>query len=568
MTSKRGLTCLLFGAALLPFCSMAQQPVAGLSTSQTQIMNARYIVLNDMHLVEFGPSKWFLGNPTYPYAEVKRTETELFLMPVGNRPATTPLVVDFAARLVYADFEKTKRWTSLVAAYPTSGYSVGRVDLSLQSRQDGGSARVSLDVNGASNKGWSLTSYKRDGSVMDTGPLPETGIARGIDVLSFTQGKDTITINPVSGTCRLNGWNCSVTGIAPVSGKEVGHIKYGKLTSDNTWVGLNGITQVSTSKWREETATGSVEWTEKARTPAYVDLQRSGNADATRFYMNIGGELQGAGASSDLRVAHVQRQWPGQLGTVFQQVAPGVSPGFQIQNKTDYPVLVTLEQIGCLYYGIVKPGEVFQRNTGAVWFTIKASMAPDLKEPTVESCIRKPAMYAATIAIAGASAGTLAVPAMIATAAGQGAAIATQQYVLANNGTATGAMGARVGVSTLMQGPLVVGLVFASGGSVPTAIASVVGSFWPNMAMSGAAVGATELYTRYTQLSDINSITGQLTQEASVTGAYAGYPWPWTMADRVMPRYEITGGPRIKTLADGSTILLTQERPLSIAKVN
>jgi hypothetical protein len=40
------------------------------------------------------------------------------------------------------------------------------------------------------------------------------------------------------------------------------------------------------------------------------------------------------------------------------------------------------------------------------------------------------------------------------------------------------------------------------------------------------------------------------------------------MADRVMPRYDITGGPRIKTTPNGSTIVLGQEKPLTISRVN
>lgn len=580
----RLVRALLLYAAWLPFCSIAQQPVAGVSVSQTQIMNARYIVLEgDRHLVEYGPSRWFLssnsGNLLSPstntYTEAKRTETELFLMPGGDRPGSVPLVVDFAARKTFMEFEKINAWAAPVAIYPTSGYSVGRVDFVWHG------LHVTLDVNGPSNKGWVLTSYKHDGKVSHRSTLPESAITRSIDNIKLHMGTDLLTVNPVVGTCTMTHMTCTVRAIAPISGNEVGHLKYGKLTKDNAWVGLQSLTQVSATKWREEFAFAnrSVEWTEMARTPNYIDLRRAGSSDRiARFYMNIGSQVGNTdGQGSEFRVAHVQRQWPGQIGTPFQPVQPGMSPGFQIQNKTDYPVLVTLEQVGCLYYGIVQPGQVFQRDTGAVWFTIKASMAPDLKEPTVESCIRKPAMYAATIVVAGAAAagtgGTataLVVPAMLATAAGQGAAIATEQYVRSQGGSATDGKGARMGVATLMSGATAVGLAFYSGGSLPVAAAlwPTVQAMLPTAALGTAAVGAAELHTRLTQQSDIDSIRGQLTQEASVTGAYAGYPWPWKKADRVMPRYDITGGPRIKTLADGSTILLTQERPLSIAKVN
>ena len=71
-----------------------------------------------------------------------------------------------------------------------------------------------------------------------------------------------------------------------------------------------------------------------------------------------------------------------------------------------------------------------------------------------------------------------------------------------------------------------------------------------------------------TAQSDVDGFDGQLTQQTSVTGAYAGYPWPWKMADRVMPRYNITGGPRIRTMADGTTVMLKQDSPLTITKVN
>lgn len=56
------------------------------------------------------------------------------------------------------------------------------------------------------------------------------------------------------------------------------------------------------------------------------------------------------------------------------------APGFLIRNETDFELDVSLEQIGPLYYGIVKPGDYFFRKTGAVWFTIAASTNIDGKE--------------------------------------------------------------------------------------------------------------------------------------------------------------------------------------------
>jgi hypothetical protein len=43
-----------------------------------------------------------------------------------------------------------------------------------------------------------------------------------------------------------------------------------------------------------------------------------------------------------------------------------------IKNDTDFPLLISLEQVTPLYWEVVQPGETFFRKTGAVHFTIKA----------------------------------------------------------------------------------------------------------------------------------------------------------------------------------------------------
>jgi hypothetical protein len=68
--------------------------------------------------------------------------------------------------------------------------------------------------------------------------------------------------------------------------------------------------------------------------------------------------------------------------------------------------------------------------------------------------------------------------------------------------------------------------------------------------------------------SDIDTITSQMTQRAVVAGAYAGKAWPFPMDQRVMPRYDIVGGPRIKVLKDGTKVILKQTQPLSLLRVN
>lgn len=53
------------------------------------------------------------------------------------------------------------------------------------------------------------------------------------------------------------------------------------------------------------------------------------------------------------------------------------SPGFKIWNNTIWPLSIALSQVGCLYYDTIKPGQFFERNTGAVWFTIQANISKD-----------------------------------------------------------------------------------------------------------------------------------------------------------------------------------------------
>ena len=54
---------------------------------------------------------------------------------------------------------------------------------------------------------------------------------------------------------------------------------------------------------------------------------------------------------------------------------------------------------------------------------------------------------------------------------------------------------------------------------------------------------------------DMTTLQSWFDKEISLAGQYAGYPWPWKMKDRVMPQYEITGGPRVDTLKDGSKLI-------------
>ena len=51
--------------------------------------------------------------------------------------------------------------------------------------------------------------------------------------------------------------------------------------------------------------------------------------------------------------------------------------GVQIKNCTVVPLKIQLCQVGVLYHDLVKPGEYFTRETGAVHFTIRATVSEE-----------------------------------------------------------------------------------------------------------------------------------------------------------------------------------------------
>ena len=50
-------------------------------------------------------------------------------------------------------------------------------------------------------------------------------------------------------------------------------------------------------------------------------------------------------------------------------------PGYLIRNETDFDLDVSLDNFGPLYYGLIKPGETFVRDTGPWLFTISAAIS-------------------------------------------------------------------------------------------------------------------------------------------------------------------------------------------------
>jgi hypothetical protein len=257
------------------------------------------------------------------------------------------------------------------------------------------------------------------------------------------------------------------------------------------------------------------------------------------------------------QLTDAQQYTAGQMKGLLPYPDAALAPGFQIQNRTDHDVLVTLEQVGCLYYEVVKPGKIFRRNTGAVWFTVKAVIAPDLSPPNAFSCALNPALMIATVAAAGVSGGTAAVPMAMLSAMVQGSAYATSSYVASEGGTKLGAIAAQTAV-------LVVGGGLAGG---INGIVAMDNQMAPAVGKAIAAGGVKAIVSEWNQ-QDLDKMTAQLTQEVSLFGQYAGHDLPWKKVDRVMPMYEITGGPLVTQLKGGGVLYEDQKSPLKIRKIN
>lgn len=134
-------------------------------------------------------------------------------------------------------------------------------------------------------------------------------------------------------------------------------------------------------------------------TPGFWQARKRGICLITRINVSLEGADRGVTAYTSSGTSYSNfiiqptqtdfRVWSDhELARENAKSREGKSPGFHIENRTQWPISIGLEQVGCLYYGTIKPGEVFNRNTGAVWFTIRAHIQPDGREPRTDwDCI-------------------------------------------------------------------------------------------------------------------------------------------------------------------------------------
>jgi hypothetical protein len=200
------------------------------------------------------------------------------------------------------------------------------------------------------------------------------------------------------------------------------------------------------------------------------------------------------------------------------------SPGFRVVNNTNYPVEVSLGQVSCLYYGVVAPGQAFDRTTGAVWFTLSAQQQMDMVErTTLSKCVLPVAAIVGSILI----------------------------------GALTAGVGAYIGLGAAAAAPAV--------GSAAAALAPIVTS--TAVTVSGAAIGgALAAGGTGTLVSTALGNALKANGQGELKGQYAGPPWPFRCT--VKPTYTITGGWGKTTRDTAGNVVIPLGTPISIAKTN
>ncbi|MGB1310835.1 MAG: hypothetical protein ACPG47_06460 [Leucothrix sp.] len=193
------------------------------------------------------------------------------------------------------------------------------------------------------------------------------------------------------------------------------------------------------------------------------------------------------------------------------------SPGFRFVNKTQWPIVYSLEQVGCLYHDVLPArwnGKDGTRsfNTGAVWFTLRMHIQPDGENPQSDwDCVKPVAEVVGDVLLTTASAAA----------------------TVATGGAAAPATGAALAKLVAKQ-------------AIKTAVKVSVKTISKKM---------------------VKNIGKYLTEAGTVTmaGQYAGYEWP-VRCDK-MPEYHVTGGPGYVRDEEGN-FYLTPGPKFTVTKVN
>lgn len=188
-----------------------------------------------------------------------------------------------------------------------------------------------------------------------------------------------------------------------------------------------------------------------------------------------------------------------------------ISPGFEIYNDTIWPLQVSLNQAGPLYYGLVPPNGYFHRRTGAVWFTINTSISLDNQLHINDwKCVWPVAAVVATVAMSALTGGN--------------AAFSIAGMRAANLGNIHARVAGRL-----------------SNGGLEAQKALVI---------EGVAMG--DLSPREASAA-LARMFDSASAEVSKRGCYSGPPWPFR---RNVHTYRVTGGPYLEDIGNDQVELI------------
>lgn len=165
-----------------------------------------------------------------------------------------------------------------------------------------------------------------------------------------------------------------------------------------------------------------------------------------------------------------------QLPLSYPDPTPQTSPGFLVRNETNLTLDVSLEQVGPLYWGMVKPGAVWYKKTGAVWFTLVAQYNIDGKERYDTWDAIWPIAAVTGTAIASVLSGGAASAAIGAWGAGAGAAAALSAGASAVTATTVGTAAATTAVKI---GQDLANSYFTEANSQDSMMGAYAGPEWP-----------------------------------------------------------------------------------------
>lgn len=210
-----------------------------------------------------------------------------------------------------------------------------------------------------------------------------------------------------------------------------------------------------------------------------------------------------------------------------------LTPGFSIKNDTIWPLQISLSQVGPLYFDVIQPGQSFVRDTGAVWFTVKAAIFLDEKDRITDWDAVRPVLI---------TVGSAVVTLVTAGAAGFANGIAAISAIASN-----------------VIGAGIVDLASGSAVSTITAAASLDGAGFSSTALivvGGHVIDPTKPLEPAAQ-SALEAVFARDNISLTSAGCYAGPPWPFR---RELTPLRISGGPSFRRVPNENKVELVPGR--------